>query len=76
MRLEKILFKDKCHLLTTKGLDSPEPNNTKPDPPFLPVKVFVIIPNDIAALGDISNVIVFMLTTVLMIQCNGPLCVN
>lgn len=54
---------------------SPELNDTKPDPPFLPVKVFVIIPNDITKLSDISNVIVFMLS-VLMIHCNGPFCVN
>lgn len=52
-----------------------EPNNTKPDPPFLLVKVFVINPNNITLLSDISNVIVFMLS-VLMIHCNGPLCVN
>lgn len=58
MRLEKLLFKDLCHLLTTKGSVSSEPNNTKPDPPFLPVKVFVIIPNNISPLGDVSNVIV------------------
>lgn len=76
MRLEKLLFKDQCHLLTTKGSQSPEPNNTKPDPPFLPVKVFVIIPINITLLSDISNVIVFMVMPVLMVQCNGPLCVN
>lgn len=76
MRLEELLFKDQCHLLTTEGSESPEPSNTKPDPPFLPVKVFVIIPDDIAQLGDISNVIVFMLMPVLMIQRNGPFCVN
>lgn len=58
MRLEKLLFKDLCHLLTTIGSESPEPSNTKPDPPFLLVKVFVIIPNNITPLGDDSNVIV------------------
>lgn len=48
MRLEKLLFKDQCHLLTTERLKSLlSRTNTTPDPPFLPVKVFVIIPINI-----------------------------
>lgn len=66
MRLEKLLFKCQCHLLTTERLKSVLSRaNTTPDPPFLPVKVFVIIPINIPlSLGDISNVIVFMLMPV------------
>lgn len=53
----QLLFKDQCHVLITKGSASPEPENTRPS---APVKVFVIISNDITLLSDIGNVIVFM----------------
>ncbi|CAB1416076.1 unnamed protein product [Pleuronectes platessa] len=45
-------------------LNGSEPNHTRPGPPFLPVKLFVIIQNNITAPSDTSNVIVFMVMPV------------
>lgn len=68
--LKTLLFKDQCHLLTIKKARSLLSRTRNPTSPFLLVKVFVIIPNNIITpLGDNSSVIVFMLMPVLMILC-------
>lgn len=68
--LKTLLFKDQFHLLTIKKARSLLSRTRNPTSPFLLVKVFVIIPNNIITpLGDNSSVIVFMLMPVLMILC-------